>query len=282
MSNYYEFAYILDAKNSNPNGDPAASNMPRQDPTTNLGWISDMCLKRKIRDYVAMTKPDDPTNQIYITKDAVLDRKNAEAFKALDIEGEANGKIGDVQEWMRKRYYDVRMVGAVMVGDNNAGTVRGPVQINMAESLDEIAPIDINLTRMAATKESEAKEGERDKDNKTMGTKWIVPYAAYMTTGAINGPLATKAGVSEADIDLFWEALCEAWHYDKAAGRGDVRARKLVVIKHPGEMRTRGTPHVDEIVTITRNSDEPRQWSDYAIEIDHSRLPEGVEVIEMI
>lgn len=283
ISNYYEFSYIFDCKNGNPNGDPDAANAPRQDYTTGTGWVSDVAIKRRIRNYVEMVKDGKEPNRIYITEGAVLDDRHGEAYGAAGLEAKkgtkVNGKAAELTSWMASQYYDVRLMGALMVGALNCGKVRGPLQFGPATSLDPIEPVEMSITRMASTK---AEEG---KDNKTMGNKWIVPYAAYRLNGYINAPLATKSGATEQDLALLWEALSEMWVYDKSAARPEMTARKLVVIKHPVRLRARGTPQLDEIVTITRQGDlsaPVRSWDQYAegIEVHRDRLPDGVEVIE--
>ena len=280
ISNYMEFAYVFDVTGGNPNGDPDAANAPRQDYETGLGLVSDVCLKRKIRNYVEMRSGKAP-NAIYITEGAILDDKHGEAYKALGIEPKSkpNGNAADLTKWMCEQYYDVRMMGALMVGDLNCGKVRGPLQLGQARSIEPIVPAQLSITRMAATKQEEGK------DNKTMGNKWIVPYGLYRVHGYINAPLAEKSGATEADLALLWEALGEMWHYDKSAARPEMSARRLIVLKHPGKLRAANTPELAEVLTVTRATDDDipaRSLSDYVISTNPDRLPEGVEPINKI
>jgi len=293
ISNYIEFAYLFDVTNGNPNGDPDAANAPRQDYETGLGLVSDVCLKRKVRNYVEMIKGGKTPNAIYVTEGAVLDDKHAEAYKALGIKdkpsrkkGKGSGSEGSGEDdedrltaWMCKHYYDVRMMGALMVGDLNCGKVRGPLQVGQAHSVEPIAPVQMSITRMAATKASEEKEA------KTMGNKWVVPYGLYRVHGYINAPLATKSGATEADLELLWEALREMWHYDKSAARCEMSARFLVALKHPGAMRSPNTPELSDVVKVERASDPnapARAWSDYRIITTSDALPKGVKVLNLI
>ena len=250
VSNCIEFAYIFDVTNGNPNGDPDAANQPRQDYETGLGLITDVCLKRKIRNYVEMVAGKSP-NRIYVTEGAILDDKHAEAYKEVEVDPKkgANGKAADLTAWMCKHYYDVRMMGALMVGDLNCGKVRGPLQVGIARSVEPIRPVQLSITRMAATKAAEGK------DNKTMGNKWIVPYALYRVHGYINAPLAQRSGATGDDVKLLWDALKQMWHYDKSAARPEMSARRLVAVIHPSAMRTANTPELAEVVTVTRTTD---------------------------
>jgi CRISPR-associated protein Csd2 len=278
ISNYIEFDYLFDVTNGNPNGDPDAANAPRQDYETGLGLVSDVCLKRKVRSYIEMQKGKSP-NAIYITEGAVLDDKHAEAYEALGIDPKANGKEADLTKWMCEHYYDVRMMGALMVGDLNCGKVRGPLQLGQARSIEPIVPVQMSITRMAATKASDEKE------NKTMGNKWIVPYGLYRVHGYINAPLAEKSGATEDDLQLLWDALREMWHYDKSAARPEMAARRLVVLKHPSKLRAPNTPELADMITVERVTDSSspaRDWTDYSVKINGAGLPQGVEVTQLI
>ena len=277
ISNYVEFAYLFDVTNGNPNGDPDAANAPRQDYETGLGLVSDVCLKRKVRNFVEMGGGKSP-NAIYVTEGAILDDKHADAYKALGIEGKPDGRASELTTWMCQHYYDVRMMGALMVGDLNCGKVRGPLQLGQARSVEPIVPVQMSITRMAATKASE-------KENKTMGNKWIVPYGLYRVHGYINAPLTEKSGATEADLALLWEALREMWHYDKSAARPEMTARRLVALKHPGKLRAPKTPELADVVKVERTNDPSvpaRNYSDYRVEISREELPQGIEVMELI
>jgi CRISPR-associated protein Csd2 len=281
INNWIEFAYLFDATRSNPNGDPDAANQPRQDYETGAGLVSDVCIKRKLRNHVEMVGGGKSPNRIYVTEGAVLDDKHAEAYAANDVDKKsgANGKSADLTAWMCRQYYDIRMMGAPMVGDLNCGKVRGPLQIGIAQSVEPIRPVQLTITRMAATKAAEGK------DNKTMGTKWIVPYAVYRVHGYINAPLAKRSGATEADIDLLWDALREMWHYDRSAARPEMSARRLIAFRHPGPMRAAHTPELTDVVTIARGTDPKtpaRAWSDYRVTVNHAGIPKGVEVMDLI
>jgi CRISPR-associated protein Csd2 len=280
VNNCIEFAYFFDVTNGNPNGDPDAANAPRQDYETGIGLVSDVCLKRKVRNYVEMVKGKAP-NAIYVTEGSVLDDKHADAYNALGIDPKSkkDDKAGDLTKWMCQQYFDVRVFGALMVGDLNCGKVRGPMQIGMAKSVEPIVPVQMSITRMAATKE------EKNKENKTMGNKWIVPYGLYRVHGYFNAPLAAKSGASEEDMKLFWNALREMWHYDKSAARPEMEARSLVILKHPGELRSAKTPELSDVVSVERITDAgkpARAWSDYHVTIHHDGLPNGVELVQAI
>lgn len=181
---------------------------------------------------------------------------------------------------MCKHYYDVRMMGALMVGDVNCGKVRGPLQLGQACSVEPIVPVQMTITRMASTK------ADAEKENKTMGNKWIVPYGLYRVHGYINAPLAAKSGATEADLDLLWEALREMWHYDKSAARPEMSARRLFMLRHTGALRSANTPELSDIVKVERAADDPntpaRAWSDYRLTIDTRALPKGVETLDLI
>jgi CRISPR-associated protein Csd2 len=275
ISNYREFDYLFDVTSGNPNGDPDAANAPRQDYETGVGLVSDVCLKRKVRSYVELKKGKSP-NAIYITEGAVLDEKHEEAYKAFGIDGKPNGNE-DLTKWMCEHYYDVRMMGALMVGDLTCGKVRGPLQLGQARSIEPIVPVQMSITRMAATKASE-------KENKTMGNKWIVPYGLYRVHGYINAPLAEKSGATEDDLELLWEALKEMWHYDKSAARPEMAARRLVVLKHPSKLRAPNTPELVDVINVKRATDTSspaRDWTDYCVTVNGTGLPEGVEVTKL-
>jgi CRISPR-associated protein Csd2 len=277
IGNYIEFGYLFDVTNGNPNGDPDAANAPRQDYETGLGLVSDVCLKRKVRSYVEMQKGKSP-NAIYVTEGAVLDDKHREAYKELGINGKPDSRAAELTTWMCEHYYDVRMMGALMVGDLNCGKVRGPLQIGQGRSVEPIVPVQMSITRMAATKASE-------KENKTMGNKWVVPYGLYRVHGYINAPLAEKSGATEADLELLWEALREMWHYDKSAARPEMAARRLVALKHPSKLRAPNTPELADLIAVERATDKSspaREWADYQVKINSTGLPKDVEVIQLI
>ena len=239
ITNRYEFVYLFDVENGNPNGDPDAGNMPRLDPETSYGLVTDVCLKRKIRNYVELAKGNGSPFEIYVREKAVLSTVQGRAYEAV---GKESAKKGDVikeaRAWMCANFFDVRSFGAVMsLKENNCGQVRGPVQLNFGRSIEPIVPLEVSITRMAVATEREAES--QSGDNRTMGRKHIVPYALYRAEGFISAHLAAQTGFSEDDLALLWEALANMFDHDHSAARGKMSARKLVVFKHATAL---GTP----------------------------------------
>ncbi len=291
IKNRYEFVYFFDVENGNPNGDPDAGNMPRIDPETSYGLVTDVCLKRKVRNYVDIVKHNQSPHEIYVREKAILNQTHERAHKAVgvvDKGGEKKRKgTGDEVErarrWMCENFYDVRTFGAVMATDVNCGQVRGPVQMNFARSIDPIIPMEISITRMAVTTEKEAEQ--QSGDNRTMGRKHIVPYALYRSEGYISAHLAEQTGFSEDDLKLLWEALVNAYEHDHSAARGKMNVRKMIVFKHDSTLGNAPAHKLFELVTIKRNGDEakpPRAFTDYVISIDTGNLPAGVTMQELI
>jgi CRISPR-associated protein Csd2 len=232
----HEFVYLFDVENGNPNGDPDAGNLPRIDPETGHGLVTDVCLKRKVRNYVEIIKEGEKYYNIYIKEKAVLStvRKPAYDNKEIkDLKKEAE-KIEAARKWMCRHFFDVRTFGAVMsTKENNCGQVRGPVQFNFARSIEPVMPQEISITRMAVETEREAKE--QGGDNRTMGRKHIVPYGLYRVEGYVSAHLADGekgTGFTEKDLDLLWEALVNMFDHDHSAARGKMNARKLIVFEH--------------------------------------------------
>lgn len=282
ISNRYEFVYLFDVTNGNPNGDPDAGNMPRLDPETGYGLVTDVCLKRKIRNYVALNKDGSAGHGIYITEKAILNNKHKGAYKALGL-GEKQKKSDAVEQakaWMCQNYFDIRTFGAVMSTGVNCGQVRGPVQLAFAASIDPIVPLEISITRMAVT---EGKEDDDDDKKRTMGRKHILPYGLYRVHGYISAHLAEQTGFTQNDLDLLWEALQNMFEHDRSAARGEMAARKLVVFKHDNISGNAPAHKLFEMLTVQRNNkDTPaRSFSDYTIGIADS-MPEGVEKKELL
>jgi CRISPR-associated protein Csd2 len=233
----YEFVYLFDIKNGNPNGDPDAGNLPRLDPETNQGLVTDVALKRKIRNFVALEKENAPGYAIYMQEKAILNNQHQKAWEALGIPADAKeafkklpkdeAKAREITAWMCSNFFDVRTFGAVMTTGVNAGQVRGPVQLAFASSIEPVLPVEISITRMAVTteKEAEAQSG----DNRTMGRKHIVPYGLYRMHGFVSAKLAERTGFSEDDLALLWRALTNLFEHDRSAARGEMAARKLIV-----------------------------------------------------
>lgn len=286
ITNRYEFVFFFDVTNGNPNGDPDAGNMPRLDPETNRGLVTDVCLKRKIRNYVALSKEDTAGFDIYMQEKSVLNNQHKKAYAALDIEPIAKKLPKDQQEahdltaWMCKNYFDVRAFGAVMTTEVNAGQVRGPIQIAFAKSEDPIVPLEISITRMAVTNEKDL-EKER-----TMGRKHIVPYGLYRVHGYVSAKLAEKTGFSEGDLQLLWQSLINAFEHDRSAARGEMCARQLYVFKHDNSLGNAPAHKLFDTVVVERVNGEagsPAQmYSDYHIHLNAESVPQGVSVEQLI
>ena len=284
IENRYEFVYLFDVENGNPNGDPDAGNMPRIDPETSYGIVTDVCLKRKIRNYVEIAKENINPNKIYIREKAVLSSVRGEAYKAVtnDDKDKKAQTIEAAREWMCKNFYDVRTFGAVMsTKENNCGQVRGAVQINFGRSMESIVPLEISITRMAVETEKEAEK--QSGDNRTMGRKHAVPYALYRTEGYISAHLAKQTGFSTDDLDLLWESLTNMFEHDHSAARGKMNARKLIVFQHNSILGNAPAHKLFDLVKVSRSngSDKPaRAFSDYKVEVDNANVPDGVVLEE--
>jgi len=288
IANRYEFVLLFDVTNGNPNGDPDAGNLPRLDPETNQGLVTDVCLKRKIRNYVALEKEEDAGYAIYMKEKSVLNNQHQKAYDALGIEPDKKGKklpkeaekARALTEWMCKNFFDVRTFGAVMTTEVNSGQVRGPVQMAFASSIDPVVPMEVSITRMAVTNERDL-EKER-----TMGRKHIIPYGLYRAHGYISAKLAERTGFSEDDLELLWRALINMFEHDRSAARGEMSARKLIVFKHDHPMGNAPAHRLFDSVKVERvegEEDTPaRHYSDYRVSIDAEALPAGVSVIEQL
>ena len=282
ISNRYEFVLLYDVENGNPNGDPDAGNMPRIDPETGYGIVTDVCLKRKIRNYAELVKGDATGYRIYVKEGTPLNQNHVEAYKS--VEGLEPGKKADsggvakAQKWMCANFFDVRTFGAVMSTGDNCGQVRGPVQINFSRSIDPIVQQEVTITRQTVTKIEDA-EKER-----TMGRKHIVPYGLYRAEGYVSAKLANDAtkgtGFSEEDLELLWDALINMFEHDRSAARGKMAARKLVIFKHDSDLGNAPAHKLFELVTVNKKAETnpPRQFSDYEISVGNA--PAGVTIIE--
>jgi CRISPR-associated protein Csd2 len=279
IKNRYDFAVIFDVENGNPNGDPDAGNMPRTDAETGHGIVTDVCLKRKIRNFVELVKEDAVGYKIFIKE--VLNEKLESAYAAKQIPKKTTKteEVKAAQGWMCENYYDVRTFGAVMsTGDYPCGVVRGPVQINFAKSIEPVVPQEITITRQAVTNAKDAgKETE-------MGKKAYIPYGLYKAEGFISAALANKTGFTEDDLELLWSAIINMFEHDRSAARGKMTARKLIVFKHESTLGNAQSHSLLERVVITRkeNSAPARAYSDYEISVDCENLPEGVSIIEKL
>jgi CRISPR-associated protein Csd2 len=278
----YDLVYLFEVTDGNPNGDPDAGNMPRLDPDTGHGLVTDTCLKRKIRNYVETVKGGQAGYDIYVQEGAVLNRRHAGAYEALGLvprpkklpRSEADAIR--LTRWMCATYWDIRSFGAAMSTGVNCGQVRGPVQLGLARSIEPIHPIELALTRIAVTSEAQA---EAQDDNRTMGRKHIVPYGLYLAHGFVSAKLAERTGFSIADLDLFLEALCGMLEHDRSAVRGLMSARGLWLFEHAGPLGNAPAHTLFDLVRIERATTGPaRRLADYRVTVDEANLPAGVEL----
>lgn len=314
LTNRHDFIVIFDVAKGNPNGDPDAGNMPRLDPETNVGLVSDVSLKRKVRNYIELAKDGAPGFNIYVQEGAILNEQHRKAYKALrpddakvDKDAKLNPKddpeANKLRDFMCANFFDVRTFGAVMSTGINCGQVRGPVQFTFGQSAEPIVPQEISITRMAATSEKEKtaqQEGSDDNqrtENRTMGRKHIVPYGLYRAHGFVSAKLSERTGFSEADLETLFEAVENMFEHDRSAARGEMAVRKLIVFKHDNALGNAPAHALFDRVKIGRNIDgafrdlsdraidnhpPARTFNDYRIEIDREGLPEGVTIIERV
>lgn len=293
IKNRYEFVVLFDVENGNPNGDPDAGNMPRIDPETGYGLVTDVCLKRKIRNYVEMVKEGVPGYRIYIKDGVPLNTSDREACEYLGIEASKEAlkaaKKNDehidekIRDFMCQNFYDIRTFGAVMTtfvkGALNCGQVRGPVQLGFARSVDPILPQEVTITRVAITTEADAENKGTE-----MGRKYIVPYGLYRVEGYVSANLARKTtGFSEDDLNLLWTAILNMFENDHSAARGNMAVRELIVFKHDSEFGNAPAYKLFDTVNVAHKPDvvAPRSYSDYTVEVNEAALPAGVTCIRM-
>lgn len=283
IKNRYDFILLFDVEDGNPNGDPDAGNLPRIDAETGKGLVTDVCLKRKVRNYVQAKKNLSAGFDIFIKEKAVLIDaidKMHDHSSVKDIKDKA-AKTEAVRKLMCQEYYDIRAFGAVMSFGKNAGQVRGPIQMTFARSIDSITTDEHTITRMAVTNSKDASDIG---DNKTMGRKATVPYGLYLSHGFISANIAQQIGFSDGDLDLFWEALLNMFDCDHSAARGLMSVRKLIVFKHDSELGNAPASQLFDLVTVEKREQEKpaRKFTDYDIKIDKKALPKGVELVEML
>lgn len=287
IKNRYDFVILFDVENGNPNGDPDAGNLPRTDPETGLGIVTDVCLKRKIRNYVEAVKEDAEGFRIYIKDGVPLNRSDREALRYLQIDDEKALKATKkenpeldrlVLQFMCKNFFDIRTFGAVMTtfvkGNLNCGQVRGPVQLSFARSVDPVVPQEVTITRVAITTESDA-----ERKGTEMGRKYIVPYGLYRCEGYVSANLAKKTtGFSEEDLELLWEAILNMFEDDHSAARGKMAVRELIIFRHDSAMGCAPAHRLFDLVTVERRdpSAAPRRYQDYTVAVDEAALPQGV------
>jgi CRISPR-associated protein Csd2 len=286
INNRYEFVLLYDVENGNPNGDPDAGNMPRIDPETGYGIVTDVCLKRKVRNYAELVKADATGYRIYVKEGTPLNTNHKEAYIAVGLEPGTGkkaplDKVTEARAWMCANFFDVRTFGAVMSTGDNCGQVRGPIQINFSRSIDPIVQQELTITRQTVTKEEDA-EKER-----TMGRKHIIPYGLYRAEGYVSAKLANDeskgTGFSEEDLALLWDALINMFEHDHSAARGKMAARKLFVFKHDSDLGNAPSHKLFEMVKVEKNDGViiPRKFGDYTVKVD-GKTPEGVELIEKL
>lgn len=265
IMNRYDFVFFFDVKDGNPNGDPDAGNLPRIDAETGMGLVTDVCLKRKVRNYVHIVKELQTPYDIFIKEKAILNQLIDQAHEQEEVRKKEKGdKTEAARQWMCSRYYDIRTFGAVMSTGKNAGQVRGPVQLTFARSLQPIVALEHSITRMAVATEAEAERQQGD--NRTMGRKFTVPYGLYRAHGFISPHLAAQTGFTNEDLNLFWNALLEMFDHDRSAARGLMCTRRLIVFKHSSALGNKPAHELFERVTWQRTTDGPaRDFSDYQI-----------------
>lgn len=292
IQNRYEFVFLFDVELGNPNGDPDAGNMPRIDYETSHGLISDVCLKRKVRNFVDLARDELAAAgmtglNIYVREKAVLNNAHAQAYDARGIDRDQKKWPKDkkaefekaLTEWMCANFYDVRTFGAVMTTEVNCGQVQGPVQLSFSKSIEPVHPQEVAITRMAVTNEKDA-EKER-----TIGRKHVVPYALYRAHGFVSANFAGRTGFSEDDLALLWKALVNMFDHDRSATRGTMSARRLIAFKHASKLGEAPAQRLFEAVTVDRATPDEtpaRSYKDYRIELDRAAIPKGVEVLDLL
>ncbi|MDE0001547.1 MAG: type I-C CRISPR-associated protein Cas7/Csd2 [Rhodospirillaceae bacterium] len=285
IENRYDFVLLFDVKDGNPNGDPDAGNLPRVDAETGCGLVTDVSLKRKVRNYVGMVKGEQPPFEIYVKEKAVLNRQHERAYEAIGAggSGKTDDQVDAARDWMCRNFYDVRTFGAVMSTGVNCGQVRGPVQLTFARSVDPIVALEHSITRMAVTSERELESRRREGENRTMGRKHTVPYGLYVAHGFVSSHLAAQTGFSDDDLALLWEALANMFEHDRSAARGEMATRGLYMFRHDSQL---GNAHAHRLFARIRAERKdgnavPRDFADYRLSVDDENLPSGVSLSEV-
>lgn len=297
IKNRYDFMLVFDVKDGNPNGDPDAGNLPRVDAETGQGLVTDVCLKRKVRNYIQLTQGDRVGYDIFVKEKAILNKEIEAAYTKLNIDLEKapadstdgkkrnkpgqgqGGEIDKARQQMCADYFDIRTFGAVMTTGANAGQVRGPVQLTFARSVDSIVTLEHSITRMAVATEAEAEK--QGGDNRTMGRKNTVPYGLYVAYGFVSPALAKQTGFSEEDLSLLWQAMRDMFEHDHSAARGLMATQRLIVFKHDSALGNASASSLFDLVKIAKKPDVscPRSFGDYSVSIDESALPTGVSLM---
>jgi CRISPR-associated protein Csd2 len=288
IQNRYDFLLVFDVEDGNPNGDPDAGNLPRIDAQTGHGLVTDVCLKRKVRNYVGLVKEEKPPHEIYVKEKAILNRQHERAYKALGVDLSASeakrkggDRVDDARNWMCQNFYDVRTFGAVMSTGINCGQVRGPVQLTFGRSVDPVVSLEHSITRMAVATEAEAEKQQGD--NRTMGRKFTIPYGVYYARGYVSAHLAQQTGFSDDDLALFWEALRNMFEHDRSAARGQMSTRGLYVFKHGTVLGNASAHSLFDRITVRKKDgvDVPRHFSDYTVSVVE-KLPENVSLLKLV
>jgi len=291
----HDFVLYFDVTDGNPNGDPDAGNLPRVDPETMQGLVTDVCLKRKVRDFVDLVHGDEGRFKIYVqNKGVALNTQHQRAYDALGMKStgtkQKRADVDEARKWMCQNFYDVRMFGAVMTTGVNCGQVRGPIQLTFARSQDPVVPMDVSITRVAITRPQDAEvvageEGEGTSGGKRteMGRKAMVPYGLYRAQGFYNPYLARDTRVQEDDLTLFWDALQKMWEYDRSASRGFIACRGIYVFSHENPLGNAPAHKLFERVRASKKPavEVPRSFSDYVVLVDETDLPKGIELTEL-
>jgi len=291
LANRYDFVLLFDVKDGNPNGDPDAGNLPRVDAETGKGLVTDVSLKRKVRNYVGLVKGEQPPYEIYVKEKAILNDQHKRAYVGIGrpelLEGDDKKRKGgdavdDARRWMCANFFDVRTFGAVMSTGVNCGQVRGPVQLTFARSVDPVVTLEHAITRMAVATEAEAEK--QGGDNRTMGRKFTVPYGLYAAHGFVSAHLARQTGFSEDDLELLWQSLASMFEHDRSAARGEMATRGLYVFKHDSELGNAPAHKLFDLVRVEKaNGDAPaRAFADYAVTVDEAGIPSGVSLRKVV
>ena len=291
LNNRYDFVLVFDVRDGNPNGDPDAGNLPRLDAESGHGLVTDVSLKRKVRNFVGLVKGETPPFDIYVKEKAVLNQAHEKAYIAIGAEDELKGDkkrkgsgdtVAKARQWMCANFFDVRTFGAVMSLGTNCGQVRGPVQLTFARSVDPVIAQEHSITRMAVATEAEAEKQQGD--NRTMGRKHTVPYGIYVAHGFVSSFLAKQTGFGEDDLELLWQALEQMFEHDRSAARGEMATRGLYVFKHDSELGNAHAHALFDRISIKRKADVevPRSFSDYEVTVDNATLPPGVTLIKRV
>lgn len=285
IKNRYEFILLFDVQDGNPNGDPDAGNLPRVDAETGMGLVTDVCLKRKVRNYMQIVKKCEKPYDIFIKEKAILNNLIDAAHDQECVKAKEKGaeKTEAARQWMCENYYDIRAFGAVLSTGKNAGQVRGPIQFTFARSVDPIVTLEHSITRMAVATEAEA--DKQKGDNRTMGRKYTVPYGLYISHGFISAHLAEQTGFSEDDLKLFWEALLNMFDHDHSAARGMMTTRGLYVFKHATALGNMPAQELFDTIKVSKKiagNTPARSFADYEVKIDNAILEKNKDKVELL